>query len=294
MMDWSAISKEIEAATLQEFFVINSRSISGGDISDAYILESPENKYFVKINSAERSDMFEAEYEGLCEIQKSNSIRVPVPICCNNTPNFSFLVLEYVDFAASRDNSSQDKLAQKIAHMHQYTTDKFGWYRDNTIGSTEQINTQNDDWVSFYRTHRLGFQLSLALKRGASRELAKVVDKLCDNLERFFTSYAPLPSLLHGDLWSGNYSFASNGEPMIFDPATYYGDREADIAMTELFGGFSVDFYEAYNAVEELDDGYAVRKDLYNLYHIINHFNLFGGGYERQAIGMGNKLLAEL
>ncbi len=294
MMDWSVISKEIESATSQEFFVINSRSISGGDISDAYVLESPESKYFVKINSADRSHMFEAEYEGLREIEKSNTIKVPVPICYNNTRSYSFLVLEYVDFALSRGNSSQAKLAQKIAKMHQYSAEKFGWFRDNTIGLTEQINTQNSDWVSFYRSHRLGFQLSLALKRGASRELAKVVDKLCDNLERFFTSYSPQPSLLHGDLWSGNYSFASNGEPMIFDPATYFGDREADIAMTELFGGFSTDFYEAYNAAAKLDDGYVVRKNLYNLYHLINHFNLFGGGYERQAIVMGNKLLAEL
>jgi len=293
-MDWSVISKEIEAATLKAFFVTHSRSISGGDISDAYVLESPKSKYFVKINRADRSDMFEAEYEGLQEIQKSNSIRVPAPICCGNTPDYSFLVLEYIDFSPSRDSRSQEKLAQKIAEMHQYSAQKFGWCRGNTIGSTEQVNTQNDDWVSFYRTHRLGFQRSLALQRGASRALVKVVDKLCDNLERFFTSYSPSPSLLHGDLWSGNYSFAGNGEPVIFDPATYFGDREADIAMTELFGGFSASFYDAYNAAEKLDDGYVVRKDLYNLYHVINHFNLFGGGYERQAVSMGNKLLAEL
>jgi len=294
MMDWSEISREIEAATLQRFSVINSRSVSGGDISDAYVLESPSRKFFVKLNQADRVDMFEAEFEGLHEIRKSNSIRVPLPICSSCTLNYSFLVLEFVEFSSSMDSHSQEILGRHVAKMHQYFGERFGWYRDNTIGSTKQINTQSDDWISFYRDHRLGFQLSLALQRGAGREFANVIDKLCSNVACFFSTHTPEPSLLHGDLWSGNHSFASNGEPLVFDPATYYGDREADIAMTELFGGYGTGFYEAYNDTYPLDCDYSVRKNLYNLYHVINHFNLFGGGYERQAIGIAKSLLAEI
>jgi len=185
------------------------------------------------------------------------------------------------------------KLGQQLAAMHRKSWDKFGWFRDNTIGSTPQPNTPTDNWVEFYREHRLRFQLDLAADNGGNRLLDQG-EHLMGSLDAFFPDYDPLPSLLHGDLWGGNYSTDRDGNPVIFDPATYYGDREADIAMTELFGGFPNDFYSTYNQAWPLDAGYSTRKTLYNLYHVINHFNLFGGGYLSQADHMISDLLSEI
>ncbi|MGZ8947750.1 MAG: fructosamine kinase family protein, partial [Methylococcaceae bacterium] len=170
----------------------------------------------------------------------------------------------------------------------------FGWHRDNTIGSTLQINNQSNDWLTFWREQRLGFQLKLAGNNGYGGSLQANGECLCSDMAILFNDYMPQPSLLHGDLWAGNAAVDKLGSPVIFDPACYYGDREADLAMTELFGGFSRDFYAAYQAVWPLDDGYDVRKTLYNLYHILNHLHLFGGGYLRQAESMMAMLLSEI
>jgi fructosamine-3-kinase len=148
--------------------------------------------------------------------------------------------------------------------------------------------------VSFWRTQRLQFQLELAAQQGHGGRLQSQGEKLLDAFPALFAGYSPQPSLLHGDLWSGNYAFTRAGEPTIYDPAVYYGDREADIAMTELFGGFGADFYAAYQADFPLDAGYGVRKTLYNLYHILNHLNIFGDSYRSQAYRMMDTLLLEL
>ena len=178
--------------------------------------------------------------------------------------------------------------------MHRVTSDQFGWYRDNTIGSTEQKNRHEADWVIFWGEYRLRFQLDLAVARGAGSRSMDRGYRLIECLADFMGGHEPEPSLLHGDLWSGNYAFTRAGEPTIFDPAVYYGDREAELAMTELFGGFSRDFYAAYRQAWPLDAGYSTRKKLYNLYHVLNHFNLFGGGYLSQAQGMIDALLSEI
>ena len=168
---------------------------------------------------------------------------------------------------------------------------RFGFAHDNFIGTTPQPNGWKVDWIDFWREHRLGFQLQLAEQNGYGGQLQSLGEKLMDALPAFFKDYTPQPSLLHGDLWNGNHAYLQDGTPTIFDPATYYGDRECDLAMTELFGGYSEDFYTAYRAAFPLDAGYATRKTLYNLYHILNHANLFGGGYARQAEGMIRRLL---
>lgn len=178
--------------------------------------------------------------------------------------------------------------------MHRITQTQYGWQRDNTIGATPQPNTQSRDWVDFWRRQRLQFQLDLAAANGAPRALLAGGEDLLERFPALFAGHAPAASLLHGDLWSGNHAYTRSGEPAIFDPAVYYGDREADLAMTELFGGFGDDFYAAYNACWPLDPGYGTRKTLYNLYHILNHFNLFGGGYAGQAQRMTDALLSEL
>ncbi len=170
----------------------------------------------------------------------------------------------------------------------------FGFVQDNFIGTTAQPNAWNNDWIDFWREQRLGFQLRLAAENGYGGQLKNLGEKLLNTLPAFFDGYIPQPSLLHGDLWSGNHAFLADGTPTIFDPASYYGDRECDLAMTELFGGFPADFYTAYRAEWPLHEGYETRRDLYNLYHILNHANLFGGGYVKQAEQMMQRLLLEL
>ena len=186
------------------------------------------------------------------------------------------------------------KLGRHLARMHRVTGTQYGWHRDNTIGATPQINTETGDWIAFWRERRLGFQLKLAQSRGHGGRLIAGGERLLDALPSFFRGRSPLPSLLHGDLWSGNAGRTADGEPVIYDPAAYYGDREADLAMTELFGGFPRSFQDAYRSEFPLDPGYETRKQLYNLYHVLNHLNLFGGGYGVQAERMIGQLLAQL
>jgi fructosamine-3-kinase len=177
--------------------------------------------------------------------------------------------------------------------QHRALQPAFGWYRDNTIGSTPQSNAWQDDWVTFLRERRLGYQLELAAENGFRGRLQQRGEVLLDALGEFFTTYRPVPSLLHGDLWAGNRTADEHGRPVIFDPAVYYGDREADVAMTRLFGGFGAGFYRAYEANWALDDGAGARTDLYNLYHVLNHLNLFGEGYLARALAMLDRLLAQ-
>jgi fructosamine-3-kinase len=172
--------------------------------------------------------------------------------------------------------------------------DQFGWHRDNTIGSTPQPNRRNRDWAQFWAGQRLDFQLRMAAANDAGARLVARGERLLEALPALLERHRPPASLLHGDLWSGNYAYTRDGEPAIFDPATYYGDRETDLAMTELFGGFPREFYAAYQSAWPLDAGYATRKRLYNLYHVLNHFNLFGGGYLAQAQGLIDGLLSEV
>ena len=176
--------------------------------------------------------------------------------------------------------------------LHRRAAPAFGWKRDNTIGATPQVNGWLDDWPAFFAQRRLGCQLDLARRQGAPSRLIEHGERLRAAVPAFFPGYSPRPSLLHGDLWGGNHGYA-DGQPALFDPAVYFGDRETDLAMTELFGGFPASFMAAYRDAWPVDPGYATRKTLYNLYHVLNHFNLFGGGYAGQAQRMTEQLLAE-
>lgn len=187
------------------------------------------------------------------------------------------LELGHADVAAMR------RLGRNPARLHGVVAARYGGQRDNTIGSTPQPNTPSEDWIAFWREQRLGFQLRLAASQGRRGRLLGAGERLLEKLLAFFAGYRPAPSLLHGDLWSANAAATSSGEPVLFDPAVYSGDREADLAMTELFGGFPASFYEAGRAESPLDRGYVTRKHLYNLYHVLNHANLFGGAYAAQA-----------
>ncbi len=218
---------------------------------------------------------------------------MPEPICWGAVAGTAYLVLEYVEFGQQGERTSATFGAQ-LAQLHHITTSRFGWYRDNTIGSTLQRNTYTASWVEFWCEHRLGFQLQLIRGNGYYSALSAKLERVLAGVPMLLAGHKPQPALLHGDLWGGNVAADSAGRPVIFDPALYYGDRETDVAMTELFGGFGPYFYQSYKSAYPLTAGYTVRKTLYNLYHVLNHVNLFGGGYASQAERMAEKLLSEL
>ena len=288
---WETIGADIAAATGQQAELSGQESTGGGCINQTLRVRYGADSYFVKLNTASRADMFAAEALGLRELQDSHTLRVPETVCWGDDGESAYLVLEDLQLGGRDDLAA---LGEGLAAMHRVTRERFGWDTDNTIGSTLQINTSEHDWVDFWRTQRLQFQLQLAAQNGHGGRLQSQGEKLLDAFPALFADYSPPASLLHGDLWSGNYAFNRSGEPVIYDPAVYYGDREADLAMTELFGGFGADFYAAYRANYPLDAGYGVRKTLYNLYHILNHLNIFGEGYRSQAYRMMDTLLAEL
>lgn len=291
--DCLLISKQISLAIHEPFKIIKTETVSGGCINSAYLLKSKNQSFFIKFNQPDLLPMFEAEFAGLNEIAQTNSIKVPSPITTGLVSDKAYIVLERVRFTSNTPRSSE-KLGQQLAALHKTQQSYFGWQQNNTIGSTEQINRKSNDWIKFWRKNRLGFQLTLAEKNGYSHKLIQSGYSLSENLDYFFQNHNPQPSLLHGDLWSGNANTDQHGDPVIYDPACYYGDRETDIAMTELFGGFNSAFYTEYHKSYPLNSGYPLRKTLYNLYHILNHLNLFGTGYQQQAKNMIDSLLSEI
>ena len=225
--------------------------------------------------------MFEAEADGLRELRSAKAIRVPAVLDCGISGQESYIEIERFTFDTPT-RETERALGEQLVALHRHTADRFGWFRDNTIGPTPQVNTQSDDWIEFHREHRLGYQLRLAAANGYGDSLAGPGSRLAARLPQLFGDYEPAASLLHGDLWGGNWG-SVDGEPVIFDPAVYYGDRESDIAMTMLFGGFGKAFYEAYSSNWPMAAGHEQRIKLYQLYHVLNHLNLFGSSYLRRA-----------
>ncbi len=293
MAQLDSIVEHIESTINLSLQPYQLSSIGGGCINSAYQLKAEQRSYFIKVNQPSLSLMFEAEALGLQEIAATKSVRVPEVICQGSNQQHSYLVLEYISLRGLRSDGNI-ALGEQLAHMHKVKQPFFGWQKDNTIGSTPQINDQKHDWLVFWRDERLGQQLKFAANNGYTGRLQSLGEKLLDGLDKLLENHQPQPSLLHGDLWGGNAAADDLGNPVIFDPACYYGDRETDLAMTELFGGFGRDFFTAYNAVYPVDSGYSTRKSLYNLYHILNHLNLFGGGYMGQAESMIDQLLSEI
>jgi fructosamine-3-kinase len=238
--------------------------------------------------------MFAAEAAGLEELRAANAVRIPQVREVGVNVTHAWLHLEWLQLSTRASAAAEAALGEKLALQHRYAAARFGWHQDNTIGRTPQLNGWSESWVTFFRERRLRYQLDLAARNGYSGRLQQRAALLLERIDAFFTDYRPIPSLLHGDLWGGNWGADDAGEPVIFDPAVYYGDREADLAMTRLFGGFGPDFYNAYTTAWPLDAGARTRRDLYNLYHVLNHVNLFGGGYLPQAHALIENLLAEL
>lgn len=265
-------------------------AVHGGSINASHRWGSNAGPIFVKVAPLHGRPMLEAEAAGLDELRRANAVRVPRALGIATTESAVALALEWIDLGrASR--ATETALGEQLAVQHRVAANAFGWHRDNTIGSTPQANGWCDEWVTFFRERRLRPQLDLARTNGFEGRLQKRGEEVLSRLDRLLPSSHEPPSLLHGDLWGGNWGADPQGAPVIFDPAVYFGDRIADIAMTRLFGGFGASFYAAYEAAWPLPADATNRIELYNLYHILNHLNLFGGGYLGQAVSTMERLV---
>lgn len=273
----------LESRILEEtgdaFQVKAVESVSGGCIHQAWKLDGDRCCYFLKTNKEALLGALLAEATGLLALAEVAAVRVPRPVCWGSCEGKSFLLMEYMELGIGHAGT-QRRLGRELAALHRNTGTSFGWKTDNFIGASIQSNNCHEDWATFWTECRLKPQIEWAVKRGLSPDRPQ---RLLDAVPRLLEGHEPAASLLHGDLWGGNIAALPDGTPVVFDPACYYGDRETDIAFTEMFGGFSGDFYAAYQEAWPLPPGIGERKALYNLYHELNHFNLFGGSYGRKA-----------
>jgi fructosamine-3-kinase len=288
--DWQPLATSLAEQLQLPPGEVRATPVHGGDINQAWKLELGDCEFFVKLNRPERLQMFDAEKAGLEAIRRSAALRVPEVFLTGQMAGQAFIVMEFIELAGQADAG---RFAVALAAMHNCFNDRFGFHGDNTIGSTTQVNTFNHDWIDFWRRHRLGFQLQLAARNDLDSNLIDRGYRLVEQLDKFFTTYQPRPSLLHGDLWGGNQAADLQGNPVIYDPACYFGDHEADLAMMELFGHPGKRFFASYTEHFPVDADYPRRRELYNLYHVRNRANLFGGGYGAQARRMIEMLLVQ-
>ncbi len=283
---WQAIAEHINSELDSDFEITDKIQLNGGSINLAWHVSGKGQQYFVKLNQREQLEQFATEALSLHTLQQAHCIRVPAVICTGQTVDKAFLVLEYLALHGESVNGWHN-LAQQLALLHkQHDQAMYGFDWDNMLGSTVQPNKWQSNWGSFFSEQRLGWLLQLLLEQGFG--FGKI-DYLVEQCRQRLHHYQPAPSLLHGDLWRGNVGF-SGDSPAVFDPACYFGDREADIAYTSLFGRFPDVFYQTYNELYPLDNAFTERKDLYNLYHVLNHAYLFRGAYLVQAQEMIKQL----
>ncbi len=293
MNNWPDILDQIQQGTGLSPDARHIRRVSGGSINSSFLLGSHRLQIFIKIHLRNHIEMFKAEAAGLSAIANTGTISSPVVLCTGISEKVSFIALQALNLQREGSAANYRSFGRQLAELHHYQQADFGADFNNTLGITPQRNTLSNSWFDFWRTHRLGFQLKLAHKNNAPSALIEDGLRLNEKFEALF-DVPPKASCLHGDLWQGNWGFNESGKAVIFDPAHYFGDRETDIAMTSLFGRAPPEFYTAYAAAYPLREGYATRETFYNLYHILNHFNLFGGSYADQAHKMILILLSEL
>ncbi len=294
MTDFEPICHQIKRASGKDLKPDSAVRLPGGGISRAWRISGPRYEAFVKVHDENRIDMFAAEAVGLDEIASHGFLRVPEVLGVGTSGPEAWLALEWIEEHGRPSAHAQRVFGEHLAKQHLLTQPYFGWRRDNAIGTTPQQNPPLEDWGVFFADYRIGAQLDFGLKNDFPPDLIEKGRRLQDAIPDVLAGYRPQASLLHGDLWGGNWSVDSAGRPFTFDPAVYYGDAETDLAMTRLFGGFSADFYAVYDEYLAPSDGRAFRSVLYNLYHILNHANLFGSGYIGQARRTIDALLAEI
>jgi fructosamine-3-kinase len=293
MIQWQVVAAAVESATGARVDARSATQVAGGCINRAWRLRGGDADVFVKTNAPDAEEMFAAEAEGLAELASAAALKVPAVFAAGADEGGAWLALEWIE-PGPADGLTERRLGEGLANVHRRAAASFGWHRDNTIGSTPQRNSRRSSWPDFFAGQRLGPQLDLAVQNGWPAAVIDGGRRLQERAADFFPGYRPAASLLHGDLWGGNWAADAGGLPFIFDPAVYYGDREADLAMTQLFGGFGPDFYAAYETAWPTDPGYETRRDLYNLYHVLNHLNLFGSSYLARAEQIIRRLSAQL
>jgi protein-ribulosamine 3-kinase len=259
-------------------------AVGGGDIAVAYRVEAAAQRAFLKIGL--RAHPFDAEAAALAEIAATHALRAPRVLAHGVAEGAGYLLLEWIDLAEDGDWTAAGR---QLAALHACVRASHGWSRDNAIGASPQFNSPSANWAEFYSERRLRPQFALA-RSNRLPHLAALEEQACRAADALLADHAPPPSLLHGDLWRGNFAFERDGAPVIFDPATYYGDAETDLAMTRLFGGFPQQLYRAYADARPPAAGGGQRLALYQLYHVLNHANLFGGGYVAQAVALIERL----
>ncbi len=253
--------------------IISYSSLGGGCIGSCYKVKTTSQDYFVKYYS--KTGISTEEAHGIKALANSNTVKVPEVLKADD----HFLVLNFI-FQGAKVKDFQLILGIKLATLHKTTASKFGFYENNHIGSTPQINKFKKKWIDFYLENRLDYQVSISEDKDIIDTYKKLRDKIPEILEKSLEE----PCLIHGDLWGGNVISNEKGEPVLIDPAVYYGNREMELAMTRLFGGFTVEFYNSYNSEYPLKADWQERQNIYKLYHILNHFNLFGSSYKQQAL----------
>jgi fructosamine-3-kinase len=296
MAHFAGIARELAALSGTRCAAGPERAVGGGSINSCYAWRCETGQLFVKVAPRDALTMFAAESEGLAALAAPRALRVPRVVACGATEEDSFLALEWIERGA-HDAGTERRLGEGLAALHRVTAvtaARFGFARDNFIGRTPQVNGWDSDWAHFFGERRLRPQLQLAARNRLGQRLQDAGERVLAAVPGLLAAYEPAASLLHGDLWGGNWFADETGQPVVFDPAVYYGDAEADLAMSQLFGGFGPEFYRAYAAAAPLTAGAERRAELYNLYHVLNHANLFGGGYVRQALAMADRLLAEV
>lgn len=258
--------------------VTSIRSVSGGDINQAFAIESVEGKFFVKVNHLKAlPQLFQGEQNGLEALQRLSNFRIPKVLAVGNDDEHQYLFLEHIH-AGSPAHDFWQVLGRKLALMHQQSSSRFGWETDNFLGSLRQYNTWADDWGIFFSAYRILPLVRSICDNGVfSRNDMDAAERLCSRADDIFPP--EVPSFIHGDLWSGNFMIDEYGSPALIDPAVCYAHRELDIALTKLFGGFSEEFYTAYNEIYPLEKDWKSRLPITQLYHLLLHAKLFGGHY---------------
>lgn len=256
----------------------SSKRITGGSVSQAYLLETSENKYFLKINSApDAFEMFHAEQKGLEEIEKTCTIPVPHVYLVDNINGKAIIMMDYIENKRP-DSNDYARLGRELASLHSIKQENYGFREDNFIGSLPQSNRVHTDWLEFYWEERISPQLWLALKAGLLSNKEIPTKQKCMDIFNHFIKDVP-SSLIHGDLWGGNYLISTDGTPYLIDPAVYKGHSMVDIAMSKLFGSFGEMFYNAYHEAIPRPEYYDEQIELYQLYFLLVHLNMFGRGY---------------
>lgn len=287
---WQAIAQHLSDVCMFDYQIKERTRLNGGDVNECYMISDGEQRYFVKTNSREFFPKFEAEGEGLKEIRETDTVFVPELITMGHTKHHAYIILNYLATKPLENSKASYQFGEQLGLLHQWGEQKeYGADQDNYIGETLQPNPWHKKWGRFFAEQRIGWQLQLLDEKGIH---FGNIDEIVDAVKAGLLNHNPRPSLLHGDLWHGNAAHSAFG-PICYDPASYWGDRECDIAMTELFSGFQPEFYQGYESIFPLDQGYQKRRPIYNLYHILNHCNLFGGHYLADAENRVNQILQE-